>query len=124
MKRRTLLQSVVGLLSMVRVAGAQPRPAHWWDSTAWRALQQTLGSRLMPVASPLEACARAGGAGAEALFRKVKNPYYLGDEPALTQTLGWAGAWVSRASRFAVRAETADDIAAAVTFARTTGARL
>ena len=124
MKRRTVLQSLLGLLSLARGVGAQPRPTPWWSTARWRALQQQLGPRLIPVASPLEACARAGGAGAAALFRQIKNPYYLGDEPALTQTLGWTGAWVSRASRFAVRAETTADVAAAVTFARASGARL
>jgi hypothetical protein len=38
----------------------------------------------MVVRSPLAECARSGGAGADALFAKLKNPYYLGDEPGLT----------------------------------------
>ena len=45
-------------------------------------------------------------------------PYYLGDEPGLTQTLGWVGAWTSRPSVYAVAAKSAADVAAAVNFAR------
>ncbi len=87
-------------------------------------LQQQLGPRLVPIASPLEACVRAAGAGVGTLVARLKNPYYLGDEPALTQSLGWAGAWVSRASRYAVRAESPADVAAAIGFARSQGVRL
>ena len=31
----------------------------------------------MVVRSPLAECARSGGEGADALFAKLKNPYYL-----------------------------------------------
>src|SRR5215213_4512025 len=34
----------------------------------------------------------AGGGGLQRSARALKNPYYLGDEPALTQTSGWADA--------------------------------
>ena len=78
----------------------------------------------MTPASPLEACARAGGEGAEALFRSLKNPYYIGDDPSLTQTLGWVDGWTSRASERVVAAETSDDVIAAVDFARETGTPL
>jgi FAD/FMN-containing dehydrogenase len=45
-------------------------------------------------------------------------PYYLGDEVALTQTLGWVGAWTSAPSVYAVAARNSADVAAAVNFAR------
>jgi FAD/FMN-containing dehydrogenase len=84
----------------------------------WRALGRRLGERLIEVRSPLTACAEAGGAGAEALFARIKNPYFLGDEPGLTQTLGWTDAWTSRASDYAVAAESAADVTAAIDFAQ------
>jgi FAD/FMN-containing dehydrogenase len=90
----------------------------------WSSLERALGPRLIQVRSPLQACADAGGEGADALFRQLKNPYFLGDDPALTQTLGWIGAWTSRASEYAVAAETAADVVAAVNFARRNGVRL
>ena len=93
-------------------------------ATDWRPLERALGDRLIAVSSPLDACARANGAGAEALFVKCRNPYFLGDEPGLTQTLGWVDAWTSRASVRAVVAKSPADIAAAVLFARKNGLKL
>ena len=65
-----------------------------------------------PFASGAPAAARV-----EAL-QNLKNPFYLGDQPALTQTSGWTDAWVSQPSVYAVAAETSADVIAAVNFAR------
>lgn len=122
--RRTLLE----LLGGCAAVGAWPGAVLAKSSSTsrvpdWNALRSRVGSRLVRVNSPLEACAQSGGAGADALFRSLKNPYYLGAEPALTQTLGWVDAWTSRASDYAVEAETASDVAAAVMFAGQQGIR-
>ena len=53
---------------------------------------------------PLEACRAALQDDAPRVFRTLKNPWAIGDSPALTQTSGWAGAWVSAPSAYAVRA--------------------
>ncbi|MCF2513587.1 FAD-dependent oxidoreductase [Sphingomonas sp. G124] len=90
----------------------------------WSLLRSKVQERLIAVQSPLAAVADAGGAGSEELFRRIKNPYYLGDEPSLTQTLGWIDAWTSQPSAMAVAAESSSDIAAAVDFARQSGVRL
>src|SRR5206468_1686679 len=58
------------------------------------------------------------------LLRNIKNPYFIGDHPALTQTSGWQDAWLSRPSAYAVAATGAPDVAAAVKFARTHKLRL
>ena len=112
------LMAAAPALAVVPKAGLA-RP----DSAAWDSLRRRLGDRLMVVRSPLVECARSGGQGADALFAKLKNPYYLGDEPGLTQTLGWTDAWTSQPSDYAVAAETAADVAAAVDFAREQGVR-
>jgi FAD/FMN-containing dehydrogenase len=52
------------------------------------------------------------------VFKDLKNPYYLGDEIGLTQSLGWVDAWTSRPSVYAVAAQTTNDVLAAVNFAR------
>jgi FAD/FMN-containing dehydrogenase len=116
MKRRTF---VGGLLGSAALAVA-PRPLFGQPShaSAWDELRRRLGPRLIPVKSPLVAARRSGGATADALFKALKNPYYLGDDPSLTQTLGWTGAWTSQPSLMAVAAESASDIAAAVEVAR------
>jgi FAD/FMN-containing dehydrogenase len=58
------------------------------------------------------------------LFRELKNPYYIGDEVGLTQTTGWVDAWTLEQSAFAVAAESAADVTAAVDFAREHNLRL
>jgi FAD/FMN-containing dehydrogenase len=62
--------------------------------------------------------------GCKALFANVRNPYYIGDSPGITQTLGWVDAWETKPSVYAVAARNADDIAAAVNFARENNLRL
>ena len=75
--------------------------------------------------SPLAACADAPASPACAqVFKDLKNPYYLGDEAGLTQSLGWVGAWTSRPSAYAVAARTTDDVVAAVDFAHEHDLRL
>ena len=64
------------------------------------------------------------GAACRDLFRELKNPYFIGDDVALTQTTGWVDAWTSQPSAYAVAVETATDVAAAVNFARDNNLRL
>ena len=75
--------------------------------------------------SPLAACVGASSDAACAqVFKELKNPYYLGDEVGLTQSLGWVGAWTSQPSVYAVAAKTTRDVVAAVNFARKNNLRL
>jgi FAD/FMN-containing dehydrogenase len=77
------------------------------------------------VRSPLAACLEAPSSPDCAhLFKELKNPYFLGDEVGLTQSLGWVDAWTSRPSVYAVAARTTDDVVAAVDFARENNLRL
>jgi FAD/FMN-containing dehydrogenase len=116
MKRRTF---VAGLLGSAAFAfGPRPLFAAVPKDSAWDELRRRVGPRLIPINSPLVASARTGGAGSDTLFKALKNPYYLGDEPSLTQSLGWTGAWTSQPSLMAVAAESASDVAAAVEVAR------
>ncbi|MEA2851939.1 MAG: hypothetical protein QOE02_1958, partial [Rhodospirillaceae bacterium] len=59
-----------------------------------------------------------------AVFRGLKNPWYIGDNVALTQTSGWVDAWTSAPSAYAVAARNTADVVAAVDFARTHRLRL
>ncbi|HEY2560141.1 MAG TPA: FAD-binding oxidoreductase [Caldimonas sp.] len=75
--------------------------------------------------SPLEECVAAPGSQAcTALWKSLKNPYALGDDVALTQTLGWVDAWTSMPSRYALIARRTADVVAAVNFARDHNLRL
>ena len=116
MKRRTF---VAGLLGSAAFAfGPRPLFSAVPRNSVWDELSRRVGPRLIPVNSPLVASARTGGAGSDALFKALKNPYYLGDEPSLTQSLGWTDAWTSQPSVMAIAAESASDVAAAVEVAR------
>lgn len=47
-----------------------------------------------------------------------RNPFFLEEHPAGTQSRGWMGAWKATPQAYAVAAESAHDVAAAVDFAR------
>ena len=103
----------------------RPGDPAWPSEAMWEELNRRVGGRLIKVRSPLDACVSAApDANCVQVFKQLKNPYYLGDEPGLTQTLGWADAWTSRPSVYAVVAETAGDVGAAVNFARENNLRL
>ena len=91
----------------------------------WQALRDQVGDRLIQVQSPLAPCMTdGGGAACSATLRSLKNPFFNEDEPGATQTTGWLDAWTPAVSPYAVAAEGAEDIAAAVNFARDNGIRL
>src|ERR1700689_3286944 len=97
----------------------------WPSEASWDQLDRDVGGRLIKVRSPLADC--VGGtpdANCEQVFKELKNPYYLGDEVGLTQSLGWIGAWTSEPSVYAVAAKTTQDVVAAVNFARENNLRL
>ncbi len=88
-------------------------------------MKQAVGGRLIAVRSPLDACGIApGGAECADVLKQLHNPYFLGDQPALTQTSGWADAWRSAPSVYAVAARKTQDVVAAVNFARDNHLRL
>jgi FAD/FMN-containing dehydrogenase len=54
----------------------------------------------------------------------LKNPYYIRDQAALTQSTGWVDAWTTQPSVYAVAAKGTEDVVAAVNFARENKLRL
>lgn len=98
----------------------RPSDPQWPAPAKWQRLKAALKGELIEVRSPLKDCAGTGSTDAPCakLFKDLKNPYFIGDHPGLTQTLGWADAWTSQPSVYAVAAESAADVAAAVNFAR------
>ena len=103
----------------------RPGDRDWPRPEDWDGLNQAVGGRLIKVRSPLADCRDAPTAAAcGQLFTELRNPYYIGDEPGLTQTLGWVDAWSFAPSVYAVAAEQTSDVAAAVHFARAKNLRL
>jgi FAD/FMN-containing dehydrogenase len=109
----------------LRVAAAprarvRPGDPAWPSAAEWQRLHSRVGGRLIQPVSPF---AGADEARATAL-KYIGNPYYVGDEVALTQTSGWMRAWQSQPSAYAVAAESTADVVAAVNFARQHNLRL
>jgi FAD/FMN-containing dehydrogenase len=103
----------------------RPSDAAWPAESEWKRLNSAVGGNLIPVNFPLsKAKEQPASAAAKSLWASLKNPYYIGDQPGLTQTLGWVDAWAAKPSVYAVAARDAHDIATAVTFARENDLRL
>jgi FAD binding domain/Berberine and berberine like len=112
-------------MSAVPFSRVRPSDPEWPSETSWKRLNQEVGGQLIKVQSPLADCIDAPSEpSCTRLFKQLKNPYYLGDEVGLTQTLGWVGAWTSRPSAYAVAVRTTQDVVAAVNFARENKLRL
>ena len=96
-KRRDLLRWLAGIplsTSIWPIAGlngAQPaevprrvRPGErgWPSPSDWARLKQEVDGNLTQPESPLNVCHQApGDAECRALFRELKNPYFIGDSP-------------------------------------------
>ena len=107
------------------VSCVRPGDPAWPSEASWDRLDRDVGGRLVKVQPPLAACLEAPSSPRCAqIFERLKNPYYLGDEFGLTQSLGWVDAWTSMPSVYAVAAQTTDDVVAAVNFARENNLRL
>ena len=94
-------------------ARVRPGQAGWPSPAQWDELHRAVGGRLLQPQSPFT----ASKAACEEALKHIKNPFYIGDQPGLTQTSGWADAWLSQPSAYAVAAESTADVAAAVRFA-------
>jgi FAD/FMN-containing dehydrogenase len=120
--RARAAQSLVATSRLERCRPASPR---WPNAAEWARLNRRVHGRLLSPRSPFSGddAAESSAASREALAA-LKNPFYLGDQVALTETSGWAGAWTSRPSAYAVAAESTADVVAAVNFAREHALRL
>ncbi len=88
-------------------------------------MRREVGGRLIGLESPLAACRTAPeSAACAAVLQRLDDPYYLGDEPALTQASGYLDAWRAAPSVYAVAAARTEDVVAAVDFARAHNLRL
>jgi FAD/FMN-containing dehydrogenase len=137
MNRRSLLERVAAtaILSIGRSAWAastasgdfrrvRPSDPAWPSAADWAKLKEDVGGRLIKVQPLLAGCVDARSASCQELLKELKNPYYVGDQPAGTQTVGWLDGWISAPSVYAVAATTTADVVAAVNFARDNKLRL
>ena len=135
--RRTVLESLgATALSPAMRAAAKTTPARtlrrvrpsdpdWPSPVSWNELDRAVGGRLIKVKPLLADCQEApDGAACATVLRNLKNPYYIGEQAAGTQTSGWVDAWRSAPSAYAVEARKTADVVAAVNFARAHRLRL
>src|SRR6516162_3184380 len=128
-----LLSAVSFNLTTATRAADPPRPARrtrpsdqaWPSAASWEQLNRQVGGQLIKVQTPLAACTDAADSTAcQVILKNLKNPYFIGDQPGLTQTSGWADAWMSVPSAYAIVARGPAHVVAAVNFARTNNLRL
>jgi hypothetical protein len=113
------------LSARTKIHRSRPSDATWPSQSAWKQLSEAVSGDLIPVDFPLSLLKTdPSGAAAKQLSKNIRNPYYIGDQPGLTQTLGWVDAWATKPSAYAVAARNAHDVAQAVNFARKNGLRL
>ncbi len=103
----------------------RPSDPAWPKPEIWAQLKSAVGGNLVPVHPLFESCGTdpAGSACRDAL-QNIRNPYWVGDQAGGTQVSGWLDAWTPAPSAYAIKARNADDVAAAVTFAREHNLRL
>ena len=94
----------------------RPGMSGWPSAADWAALNMATSGRLSRVELP-----RLDGPDAAKL---LSNPFYVANQPGLTQSSGWLDAWRSSPSAYAVAAENTSDVVAAVRFARAHNLRL
>ena len=125
MNRRDLLAAsaaVAGTAVLPAAARAaavsRPRPGQpgWPGAADWDALNRAVQGRLVAGERPALDTPEA-----RAL---LANPFYIADQPGLTESSGWLDAWRSSPSAYVVKAQSPADIAAAVRFAGAHNLRL
>jgi FAD/FMN-containing dehydrogenase len=94
----------------------RPGMAGWPSDADWATLGRATNGRLSRVTMP-----KLDGPDARKL---LGNPFFVGEQPGLTQSSGWLEAWRSAPSAYMVAAESTADIAATVAFAREHNVRL
>jgi FAD/FMN-containing dehydrogenase len=113
------------LLASTTFRRRRPSDETWPSQSAWKQLNDAVGGNLIPVDFPLSVLKTDPTSdAAKRLLDNIRNPYYIGDQPGLTESLGWVDAWATQPSVYAVAARNAQDIAAAVNFARQNDLRL
>ncbi|MEN3745789.1 FAD-binding protein [Sphingomonas sp. HF-S3] len=94
------------LAGSARATWVRPGEAGWPAAGEWASLGRAVGDRLAP-----------GGLPEPVAEQLLHNPYYIRDQPGLTQSSGRIDGWRSSPSAYVVRARHAGDVAAAVRFA-------
>src|SRR6516162_8641386 len=101
MQRRSLLRSLTTLplvaalppplLAMLQSSGAQvrrvrPSDSAWPGAAEWQSLKSAVGGNLIEVRALFAPCeASSESEACQAVYHNIRNPFYIGDQPAGTQ---------------------------------------
>jgi len=140
MRRRSLLKGIAAaalnsvawrqlptFASTISLIKRRVRPSDpgWPSAAKWEELRRAVGGNLVQPQALFAPCAtEPSDIACTEVMKNSRNPFYLGEHPAGTQVSGWLDAWTPAPSAYAVAAHKADDVAAAVNFARTHNLRL
>jgi len=125
MKRRDVLGAGLALAGAAlaapiaraaAVSRVRPGAPGWPSAADWDGLKQATSGRLSPVTLP-----DLTTPDAKSL---LANPFYIADQPGLTESSGFLDAWRSSPSAYVVEAQSTADVVAAVNFARVHNLRL
>jgi FAD/FMN-containing dehydrogenase len=119
---RWLLQAGVTRSITLRVRPSDPL---WPSADSWAKLRAAVGGNLLEPQPLFAACQQdPNGAACAEVLKNIRNPFYVGDQPAGTEVSGWLDAWTPAPSAYAIAARNAHDVAAGVSFARQHNLRL
>ena len=100
-------------------ARVRPGDPYWPKPAQWAELAAAVGGNLLEPRALFAPCAADAASDAcGEVAQNLRNPFYIGDQPAGTQVSGWLDAWTPAPSAYAVRVRNAEDVARAVSFAR------
>ena len=123
-----LLGGVSGILTMYPKIGTQgpqtcrclPTNATCWSAIPWSLLNSSIGGRLVTAIDPLSPCSlNTSSPECDKVLVNSDDEFWLGDQPAGYLHTGLFNSWnlTTRLPSFAVLANSANDISAAVAFA-------
>ena len=103
----------------------RPSDPLWPSAASWEKLKALVGGNLLQPRALFAACqTNPNDSACTEVLKNIRNPIYIGDQPAGTEVSGWLDAWTPAPSAYAVAARNAADVAAAVNFARENNLRL
>jgi FAD/FMN-containing dehydrogenase len=103
----------------------RPSDPAWPNAASWKSLSDAVGGNVIQPRALFYGCTfDPHGPVCTAPLKNIRNPYYIGDQPAGTEVSGWLDAWTPSASAYAVAVRKTDDVVAAVDFARDKNLRL
>jgi FAD/FMN-containing dehydrogenase len=103
----------------------RPTDPQWPSAQSWAKLRAAVGGNLLEPQPLFAACQKdAKGAACADVLGNIRNPFYIGDQPAGTEVSGWLDAWTPAPSAYAIAARNSADVAAGVSFARQHNLRL